>query len=168
MAAPAVAASAAPAPARWKLELAAERGQLERDFLARPSPAELLRRLRNVVDKRLREVWASFGLRGDVALLAVGGYGRGELFPYSDVDLLILLPGHADDALERQLEQLIGALWDIGLEVGHSVRTVEDCLQMAEQDITVQTTFLESRLLAGNRELFKRFVDATSGALDPQ
>jgi [protein-PII] uridylyltransferase len=163
-----IAAAASSTPAQWKQELAAERGQLKDDFLARPSPAELLRHLRAVVDRRLREVWKNFGLPRNVALLAVGGYGRGELFPYSDVDLLILLPGRTEPALERQLEQFIGALWDIGLEVGHSVRTVEDCLQLAEQDITVQTTFLESRLLAGSRDLFKHFAQATSRALDPR
>jgi [protein-PII] uridylyltransferase len=168
MSAPAstVAAAASSAPVQWKQQLAGERGELKNDFLAHPSPGELLRRFRGVVDRHLREMWKSFRLPREVALLAVGGYGRGELFPYSDVDLLILLPQRPDQALERQLEQFIGALWDIGLEVGHSVRTIEDCLQMAEQDITVQTTFLESRLLAGNRELFNRFVEATSQALE--
>ena len=163
--------AAQPAPSaavQWKQKLALERGQLKTDFLARPSPGELLRRFRGVVDRQLRDMWKSFGLPREVALLAVGGYGRGELFPYSDVDLLILLPQPPNEALERQLEQFVGALWDIGLEVGHSVRTIEECLQMAEQDITVQTTFLEARVLAGSRDLFGRFVDATSRALDPR
>ena len=152
----------------WKQQLAHERQQLKAQFLARPAAAELLRRLCRVVDRRLRDVWKNHRMPADLALLAVGGYGRGELFPYSDVDLLILLPQPADERLERQLEHLIGALWDVGLEVGHSVRTVEDCLAMAEQDITVQTTLLEARWVTGNRELFRRFVDATSGALSPQ
>jgi UTP:GlnB (protein PII) uridylyltransferase len=82
--------------------------------------------------------------------------------------LLILLPHAADTALERQLEQLIGILWDIGLEVGHSVRTIDECVGLAAEDITVQTTLLEARLLAGSRELFNRFVTATSSALEPQ
>jgi [protein-PII] uridylyltransferase len=165
--APAPTVNAAPAaPAQWKLELATERERLKADFFARPSPALLLKRLRGVVDRRLKHAWSAFAMPRDLALLAVGGYGRGELFPHSDVDLLILLPRRADAALERKLEQLVGALWDMGLEVGHSVRTVDDCLQMAEQDITVQTTFLESRLLAGSRDLFERFAAATSAALD--
>ena len=79
--------------------------------------------------------------RADCALVAVGGYGRGELFPYSDVDLLILLPDALDDAArDAALEQLIGLLWDIGLEIGHSVRTVDECVDEAAKDITVQTT----------------------------
>ncbi|HEX2831148.1 MAG TPA: [protein-PII] uridylyltransferase [Burkholderiales bacterium] len=160
-------ASSTPA-AQWKHALAQARGQLKADFLEQPSPGDMLRRLRSIIDRQLRTIWASLRLPPDVALLAVGGYGRGELFPHSDVDILILLPRPADGALERRLEQLIGALWDIGVEVGHSVRTVEECLHMAAQDVTVQTTFLESRLLAGNRELFKRFVDETAQALDPR
>ncbi|HEV7802314.1 MAG TPA: [protein-PII] uridylyltransferase [Burkholderiales bacterium] len=152
---------------QWKQQLAGERQQLKAEFLERPSAAPLLRRLRAIVDRHLREVWTSQRLPADAALLAVGGYGRGELFPYSDVDLLILLPRAPDANLERQLEQLLGTLWDIGLEVGHSVRTIDDCLALAEQDITVQTTLLEARLVAGNRELFREFVTATSAALDP-
>src|SRR5688500_18548087 len=109
------AAAAAPStPVQWKQELAAQRGWLKTDFLEHPSPGELLRRLHSVVDRRLRDMWKSFAMPRDVALLAVGGYGRGELFPYSDVDLLILLPQRANEALERKLEQLVSALWDIG------------------------------------------------------
>lgn len=150
-----------------KQQLAAEREALKTLFREGATPGELLRRLRLVVDSRLRELWKSHRMPASAALLAVGGYGRGELFPYSDVDLLILLPQPADAQLERQLEQLIGALWDIGLEVGHSVRTVEECLAMSEQDITVQTTLLEARLVAGNRALFRRFTKAAAAALDP-
>jgi [protein-PII] uridylyltransferase len=168
VAASAAARAAPPTPVQWKQRLAAERGGIKTDFLARSSPGEMLRHLRAVIDRQLREVWKAYAMPREIALVAVGGYGRGELFPYSDVDLLILLPRAPDEALEGQLEQLIGALWDLGIEVGHSVRTVEDCLQMAEQDITVQTTFLESRLLSGSRALFRRFVEATAGALDPQ
>lgn len=103
-----------------------------------------------------------------IALIAVGGYGRGELYPHSDVDLLVLLPQAADESLARRLEHLVGVLWDIGLEVGHSVRTVSECIELADEDITVQTTLLEARLLAGNRRLFAEFTQCASAALDPQ
>ncbi|MES2563696.1 MAG: [protein-PII] uridylyltransferase, partial [Pseudomonadota bacterium] len=151
----------------WKQQLTAEREQLKVLFRQGATPGELLRRLRVVVDRRLREVWKSHRMPANAALLAVGGYGRGELFPYSDVDLLILLPQPADAKVEGQLEHLIGALWDVGLEVGHSVRTVDECLALSEQDITVQTTLLEARLITGNRALFRRFTEATAAAMNP-
>ena len=155
-------------PLEWKQRLAIDRDALREHFLARTAPRDLLHRLSGLVDRELRDVWRRQAMPASLALLAVGGYGRGELFPYSDVDILVLLPQPAEPALQRQLEQLIGTLWDIGLEVGHSVRTTEECLELAEQDVTVQTTLLESRLIAGNRGLFDRFVAATSASIEPR
>ena len=120
-----------------------------------------------MVDRLLKDLWASQGMPRSVALAAVGGYGRGELFPCSDVDLLILLPVPADASLAGKIENLIGTLWDIGIEVGHSVRTLEECVALAAQDVTVQTTLLEARLLSGKRELFARFVKRMGDELDP-
>ena len=100
-------------------------------------------------------------------LIAVGGYGRGELFPYSDVDLLILLPQEPDESEREALEQLVGMLWDIGLEVGHSVRTLDECSEAAAADITVQTTLLEARYLAGSRALFRDLERRFGRAADP-
>ena len=87
-----------------------------------------------------------------IALVAVGGSGRLQLFPGSDVDLLILLPDGSQVAYGKQLERFVGLLWDIGLEVGHSVRTLAECLAEAS-NITVQTNLLEARFLTGNRAL---------------
>ncbi|HWI14978.1 MAG TPA: nucleotidyltransferase domain-containing protein, partial [Burkholderiales bacterium] len=151
-----------------KQDLAAEREKIRESFAAHPAAPALLRRLSALVDKHVRAVWDSCALSPDIALVAVGGYGRGQLFPYSDVDILILLPGAAEPELRARLEELIGALWDIGLEVGHSVRTIEECVEMAHQDITVQTTLLESRLIAGQRALFRRYLQETTRALDPR
>ena len=151
----------------WKQKLAASRAQLRKELSTRRVPKETLRRQAALVDRQLKEVWASHAMPRDVALAAVGGYGRGELFPCSDVDLLILLSGPADAALARKIELLIGTLWDIGIEVGHSVRTIEECVALAAADITVQTTLLEARLLAGKRELYSRFVRRVADALDP-
>ena len=75
-------------------------------------------------------------------------YGRGELYPSSDVDVLILLPSEPDAATQERLEKFIGTLWDVGLEIGHSVRTLESCVENARSDITVETSLLEARLLA--------------------
>ena len=102
----------------------------------------------------------------EVALLAVGGYGRGQLFPYSDVDVLFLLPDDLHDAAKEKVSDLVASLWDIGLEIGHSARTVEQCVAEAMQDVTVQTNLLEARFLSGNRALARRFFTAVNLALD--
>jgi [protein-PII] uridylyltransferase len=101
-----------------------------------------------------------------LALIAVGGYGRGELYPKSDIDLLILLDQEPDDALQHQLHELIALLWDIGLEVGHSIRTIEHCI-IESNDITVQTNLLEARLLCGNLPLFGSMCEQVQQHLDP-
>jgi len=102
-------------------------------------------------------------LAGRLALVAVGGYGRGELHPYSDVDFLVLVPAPLADAERASVEQLVSFLWDIGLEVGHSVRTVAECAEESAADVGVMTTLMESRRLAGSPEL----VDAMRVALAP-
>jgi len=165
---PAPAAAPAARLSEWKQRVAREREELRASFAARRSPREILRGRATLVDRQLRDVWKGCGLPRELALLAVGGYGRGELYPHSDVDILILLPSSAQPMLERRLEQFIGTLWDIGLEVGHSVRTIDECLELAEQDISVRTTLLEARLLSGNRALFASFVERTAVAMDPQ
>lgn len=94
------------------------------------------------------------------ALVAVGGYGRGELHPGSDIDLMILLGEEEPRELLAAIEQFIMFLWDIGMDVGHSVRTLDDCAREAEQDVTVITNLLESRLLAGPHDLFQRMQES--------
>jgi len=150
----------------WKEALAAGRDELRRAFLAKTSAADLLRRHSALVDRLLKQVWKAHRLSPETALLAVGGYGRGQLFPYSDIDLLLLLPAAADPQLQHKLEALVGVLWDIGLEVGHSVRTIEECVEIAEKDLTVQTNLLEARLLTGDRKLFNRFIKRMRDTLD--
>jgi [protein-PII] uridylyltransferase len=166
----AVTAAALPIQARtghWKQRLAALRRQLREEFSDRESPRELLRRQATVVDRLLKELWASHAMPRNVALAAVGGYGRGQLFPCSDVDLLILLSAPAEAPLARKIEELIGTLWDIGIEVGHSVRTIDECAALAAADVTVQTTLLEARLLAGKRDLFARFARRMHDEMEP-
>jgi [protein-PII] uridylyltransferase len=91
----------------------------------------------------------------------VGGFGRGEQFPHSDVDLLFLLPAAPDAAGAARLEALIGRLWDLGLDVGHSVRTVPECVEQAQGDVTVRTAMLEARRIAGSRSLYRQFHEQT-------
>ena len=121
-----------------------------------------------LIDGQLKVVWQHLAMPPTLALVAVGGYGRGQLFPYSDIDLLVLLPHASDADLTHKLEQFISVLWDIGLEVGHSVRTIDECIGLAAQDVTVQTSLLEARLLTGARSLYRRFEKEFARALDPQ
>ena len=133
-----------------------------------PDPACLLYERCHLIDEVLRDLWTELRLPDAMALCAVGGYGRGELWPGSDIDLLILLPDAPDTERAEQLEQLVGLFWDIGLEIGHSVRTVEECLQEADGDLTVQTALVEARLIVGNYPLFSRMVVEFKKHLDPQ
>ncbi|MEY3551444.1 MAG: hypothetical protein RL520_2112 [Pseudomonadota bacterium] len=106
------------------------------------------------------------------ALLAVGGYGRQALFPYSDVDVLVLLPDdlqlESDETLKARIEGFIGSCWDAGLEIGSSVRQLHECLSEAAADITVQTAMLESRWLVGDTALMASFNQAFKKQLDPR
>ena len=152
--------------AALRQQLQTGRALLLQRFLAKPSSALLLRQSRRLIDRTLREAWRSHQMPQSIALAAVGGYGRGELFPHSDVDILVLLPEPPNAALRGQLEALIGNLWDTGIEVAHSVRTIEECLAESAKDVTVQTSLLESRLLIGSRKLFASFHAASQAAFD--
>lgn len=141
-----------------RLSLRAARTSLQNDFSFHSQPRRHLRAHANLVDDHLRIAWQLLSLPPGLALVAVGGYGRNELYPHSDIDLLILLPQQPDTALQYQLQDLIGMLWDIGLEVGHSIRTIDDCMTESA-DVTVLTTLLDSRLVAGNHVLFRELRD---------
>jgi [protein-PII] uridylyltransferase len=96
-----------------------------------------------------------------LALVAVGGYGRGELHPHSDVDLLVLRGDDSEQCSER-LENFLTLLWDIGLDIGHSVRTLEQCAEAAAADITVLTNLMETRVLRGNERLMEAVSELTA------
>ena len=129
-------------------------------------PERLLKRIRQNADLVLTRAWKDFSMPGSTALVAVGGYGRGELFPYSDIDLLILLPSAPDQVLKAKLEHLVQLLWDLGLEIGHSIRTVDECLTEAAADITVQTSLLEARLIYGSKARFRELQQRCEQAMD--
>jgi len=116
-----------------------------------------------LIDRILREVWSlHLGEGQGLALAAVGGYGRQELQPASDLDILILAEPWAERRLRDPLERLVIFLWDIGLEVGNSVRSVDDCVREARGDVTVMTNLIEARLLAGDPDLFRSMREATA------
>jgi len=132
---------------------------------------KLVHALARHVDRTLTDLWRHAGLPAGAALVAVGGYGRGELYPHSDVDVLVLLAGEdplADTGVRAAVEAFITACWDIGVEIGSSVRTLPQCLAEAQRDVTVRTALLESRRVAGSRKLFNRFDERHRAEIDPR
>jgi [protein-PII] uridylyltransferase len=138
-------------PAQSRAWFRSRREDLQGRYLRRPDPRRNLAAYAAAVDQQLQGLWSAHVSDPAIALVAVGGYGRGALFPHSDVDVLVLLPdGRAPDAA---IERFIGALWDCGVEPGHSVRTVSECVDEAVKDVTVDTSLLEARLVAGHGPL---------------
>jgi len=151
-----------------KRQLKADRQLVIAGFQADGKPEKLLRSLRQSVDTVLASAWDAAALPAGTALVGVGGYGRGELFPHSDVDLLILLEAAPDAPTQHQLEELVQLLWDLGLEIGHSIRTIDECMTESKADITVQTSLLEARLICGNGALFEQLQQRYDAAMDAQ
>ncbi|MDM0041362.1 [protein-PII] uridylyltransferase [Variovorax sp. J22G21] len=129
----------------------------------------VLRQLAALADETLCALWNDAGFGNEFALVAVGGFGRGELFPYSDVDVLLLLPEpHPGEVAPERIEAFIGHCWDAGLEIGSSVRTVDECLAEGAKDVTVQTSLLEARLVTGDKKLYAAFRKRFLAGIDPQ
>lgn len=140
--------------------LSAAREEIYRDFDEGVTVEKLIHETSSLIDRVLEFCFlhfigkhANFGF----CLVAVGGYGRAELLPGSDIDLMILLEKKANKAQQQQLSLFLTFLWDIGLEIGHSVRTVRDCVREGKADITVMTTMIESRLIYGNEKLYEKY-----------
>ena len=136
-------------------------------YRIKPRADALLTSLSRNADQALRDLLVLYPLPKGSALTAVGGFGRGELYPYSDVDLLILLPAAPSATDEVTMSGLVAAMWDVGLEPGCSVRTVEQCLSEARADITIETSLLELRWIAGSRSLSQQFIQRMKEQLDP-
>lgn len=147
--------SNAPAPSD-KASLKAAQAELIERFKEGRDIRLLVREWADAIDEVLRHAWVNLGLDqyADLALLAVGGYGRAELHPASDVDVLILHDG-ADlpTGAEEAVSQFITHLWDLGLDIGSSVRSLSDCVRLATEDITIATNIMESRTLVGDERL---------------
>jgi [protein-PII] uridylyltransferase len=142
-------------PRAWRELLRRAHEELKQRFLAEEPVEELVHARAALIDAVLRAAWHEHcAAQTAWAIAAVGGYGRGELHPASDIDMLLLVPQSPDAAGSAAVEQLVTFLWDIGLEVGHSVRTIAECREECIGDVSVMTTLLEARLLAGNGALF--------------
>lgn len=123
--------------------------------------SELIRQRATFIDALLGILWdqRDWG-NSELALVAVGGYGRGELHPHSDVDLLLLL-GEQEDDCREELSEFLTLLWDIGLDIGHSVRTIAECVEQARSDITVLTNLMEARVIRGPQVLMQQVSELT-------
>lgn len=130
--------------------------QFELENFSRYSIFELIENRSDFYDALLIQLWQEIGLseQQGISLIAVGGYGRREMFPLSDLDFLILVEQTPSPKIEEKITQFIQFLWDCGFEVGNSVRTLEQCESEGKQDITIATNLLEARFLTGNRPHF--------------
>jgi [protein-PII] uridylyltransferase len=160
-------AGAAPADAtapELRREAASIRAELERRFDDGEAAAVLVPELARRIDRILIGAWGLHGVGDGAALVAVGGYGRGELHPWSDIDLLVITRADPGRAVLDRVQAFIAGLWDLRLEVGHSVRSPAQCAEQARADVTVATAMMESRLLAGSAKLFEQMCNQATGS----
>ena len=154
---------------RYRSDKAALLADLPTSLAASRGIHARLRKLAALTEALLCGLCQRAALPGPIALVAVGGFGRRQLFPYSDVDVLVLVPEtHIDPALREKIEAFIHSCWDVGLEIGSSVRTISECLDESRRDVTVQTSLLEARWVCGNAALFSDFQQQFRAQLDVQ
>jgi len=151
-----------PDSSRVALDLASV--NIKERFIAGESVVDLVHLRAAVIDHLLVHLWRRHAnyCAAVASLVAVGGYGRGELHPSSDVDIMLLLPDKLPESCEPELSDFVTALWDVGLEIGHSARTVAQCHEQAIKDLTVATTLIEARLLDGPIELYESMQETIS------
>ncbi len=150
----------------FKKSIARGRDELEQFHHAGVSAPDLIAAHAWLVDQMLQAAWTHLqtddAIDKRAALIAVGGYGRSELHPQSDVDVMILVDDSMNENILAFAEELVRFLWDIGLEIGHSIRTVDECVSEAKANITVATNLMEARLVTGNQKLLTKMEKATS------
>ena len=153
----------------------AGRSEVRQRFERGASGTEVVRSLSFLVDQLIRTLYdfvteavypAANPTAGEhLAIVAVGGYGRGELAPFSDIDLLFLHPYKTTPYTEQVVEYLLYTLWDVGLKVGHATRSVEDSLRQARSDLTIRTALLEARFLWGDQMLYSELKQQLENAV---
>ncbi|MBT5028270.1 MAG: hypothetical protein HOH38_05105 [Nitrospinaceae bacterium] len=130
---------------------------------------EIIQAHTNLVDKVIQhvlfsmtqlEAYAGAKVLDDFSLVAVGGYGRGELNPLSDIDLLFLLSENPRPKTETFIQDALSVIWGFGMEIGHSSRTIKDCIKLAQEDLTIKTAMIETRFLIGNPIIYGKFDNA--------
>ena len=120
------------------------------------SVGRLLKKKSSIIDSLIKKSWAKNKLKEeDAALIAVGGYGREQLFPFSDIDILILIQNYDDEKVLKNIENFIADIWNLKTTVGHSVRTIKDCLSSMNSDVTIYTNLLDNRFITGDSSLYR-------------
>ena len=133
-------------------KLKGEISRIEDDYWNGLPIDKLLAALTKVIDRAIKSLWAEvFGDEREISLFAIGGYGRGEMFPRSDIDLLILTEDTSD--WQPQIEDFIQRIYNFNFEIGHAVRTIEECVTEMKNDISVETAVMERRHLAGSKDV---------------
>ena len=147
----------------FKQHIAEYRAELFQRFNAGENVADLIKSFSSRIDTILLTLWQHHGLAQfeEIALIAVGGYGRQELHPHSDVDILILLKKDRFKKADENIRRFVTQLWDLGLDIGHSVRSIKDCYKEAKQDITVATNMMEARTISGSEKLLEKMQHET-------
>lgn len=141
--------------------LSAARDHFNNRFYEGEEVHRLVNEQSRFADIILRHAWERFEWDKDISLIAVGGYGRGELHPHSDIDLLILMKQNKPEKYRASIEQFLTFLWDIQLKIGHSTRSIKQCVVEARSDITVATNLMETRLLSGDPKLLEKLLIKT-------
>ena len=136
---------------------------LEQRFDPKADIYELLSINTRLVDALLKNVWRSFDIPNySAALVAIGGYGRRELFPESDIDIMIVLKDENDEIIKSKIKSFLTFLWDINLHIAQSVRNINDCIVESKNDITVFTSLMEHYYLAGDKNLYEQVIEIVS------
>ncbi len=144
------------APGGIRTRLQEEEAVIREAHFSGAGGSEIVQRRTALIDGILREIHTCLTGAGPMpALLAIGGYGRGELNPYSDIDIMFLC---RDETERQRAPEMLYALWDAGLDIGYSVRTAPECVELGRQDLKVRTSLLESRLIAGDPPRYDSFL----------
>ena len=117
---------------------------------------KLIKKKSDIIDQLIKKSWRKNNLDNrNISLIAVGGYGRSELFPYSDIDILVLINDYKNKNIIKDIENFIAEIWHFKTAVGHSVRTIEECISAINEDVTIYTNLLDCRLIIGNKNLYQ-------------
>ena len=139
---------------------------LKKKFLTDHNNSKFLRSHSHLIDQLLKKLWINCGIKNESSLVAVGGYGRKELFPFSDIDILVLVDSKLNST--EKIEKFIAQCWDIGLKIGHSVRDLSETVREFNKDVKTATNLLDSRYLCGSKKHFRDLESSIRKEINPK